>query len=326
MLAAMHPAVTAENPRHRLQDFPDWMPAMLVKELRQGMRAALFVTPFIAVQFAAALAVAYEYRQGGAGGVASAFWLVAFGAVAVVMPFRGFAALREESAQGNSGLLMLGGLSRWQIVLGKWLVQVVLCALTLLSLLPYLLVRYFIGGFELIPNALMAVNVMLASAGMSACIIGASGYRPVPLRFVVAAIGCFWVLAATGMLYGGIMALEFGELRIFRELRVLIGAFLALGMQMLYTVTGLQLGRAHLKLYLLPYEIAPARSVVALMIFLPFILLAGGLGTVFYGAPVVMVIIIWAMIRYDRPWRPQKSGQGPPRQITGMDTGWRPFS
>ena len=314
---------TAPLSRHRLQDFPDWMPAMLVKELRQGMRATMFVTPFIAVQFMAALAVAFEAQSGGSGGVNSAFWLVAFGVVGVIMPFRGFAALREESDGGNSSLLMLGGLSRWQIVLGKWLVQFVLSALTLLSLLPYMLVRYFFGGFEIIPNLLMTVNVLFASAGVSACIIGASGYRAVPLRFIIAGIGCFWVLLASSFIYGGIWALEIGQF-FTADWKTWIAAGCAVGVQVLYTVTGMQLGRAHLKLYLLPYEIAPTRSVVSLMIFLPFILLAGGIGTLFWGTPLVVVVIIWAMIRYDSPWRPAKGQR--PQQITGMDTGWRPLS
>lgn len=314
---------TANASRHRLQDFPDWLPAMLVKELRQGMRAAMFVTPFIAVQFMAALAVAFEARAGGSGSILSAFWLIAFAVVGVLMPFRGFAALREESDGGNSALLMLGGLTRWQIVLGKWLVQMVLSALTLLSLLPYMLVRYFFGGFEIIPNALMTLNVLAASAGVSACIIGASGYRAVPLRFIVAAIGSFWVLLASGILFGGIMALELGQ-RLGGDLKTWIAGSCSLGVQILYTITGMQLGRAHLKLYLLPFEIAPTRSVVSLMIFLPFILLAGGIGTLFYGTPVVMAIIIWAMIRYDSPWRPGAGHR--PRHISGMDTGWRPLS
>ena len=314
---------TATASRHRLQDFPDWLPAMLVKELRQGMRAAMFVTPFIAVQFMAALAVAFEAQAGGSGSILSAFWLITFTVVGVIMPFRGFAALREESDGGNSALLMLGGLTRWQIVLGKWLVQTVLSALTLLSLLPYMLVRYFFGGFEIIPNALMTLDVLLASAGVSACIIGASGYRAAPLRFIVAAIGSFWVLLASGILFGGIMALELGQ-RMGGGLNTWIAGSCAVGMQILYTITGMQLGRAHLKLYLLPFEIAPTRSVVSLMIFLPFILLAGGIGTLFYGAPVVMAIIIWAMIRYDSPWRPRAGHR--PRHISGMDTGWRPLS
>lgn len=319
---AASPSAAATVATHHLQDFPDWLPAMLVKELRQGMRATMFVTPFIAVQFMAALAVAFEAQAGGAGGVASMFWLVAFSVVTVIMPFRGFAALREESEGGNSALLMLGGLSRWQIVLGKWLVQMVLSGLTLLSLIPYMLVRYFLGGFELIPNLLMTVNVLFSSAGVSACIIGASGYRPVPLRFIVAAIGSFWVLFSASLFYGGISQLN--NISFGGDIKVWIAGLCALGGQALYTVTGMQLGRAHLKLYLLPYEIAPTRSVVSLMIFLPFILLAGSIGTLFYGAPVVLAIIIWSMIRYDRPWKPKPGAR--PQQITGMDTGWRPLN
>jgi hypothetical protein len=64
--------------------------------------------------------------------------------------------------------------------------------------------------------------------------------------------------------------------------------------------------------------------VMSLMIFLPFILLAGGLATLGYGLIVVLAIIIYSMCRYDRPWKPG-SGQRP-GHITGMDTGWRPLS
>ena len=295
---------------------------MLVKELRQGLRAPLFITPFIAVHALAIVAVGVEYERGVTPGVGSPLWLVAFLVVVVLMPLRGFNALQEECHGGNSSLLMLGGLSRWQIVGGKWLVQIVLCGLTFLSLLPYLLVRYFLGGFEIIPNALMAVNVMTMAAGVSGCIIGASGYRSMAMRFIVAAIGIFWVMASGRAIY-----LELQEMYLLTTrkdwLTFWIGGPSALGVQLLYAITGLQLGRAHLKLYRLPCEIAPTRSVVSLMIFLPFILLAGGIGTIGYGFPVVLLIIIIAMIRYDRPWRPALGRQ--PQQISGMDTGWRPL-
>ncbi len=306
-----------------LHDFSDRLPAMLVKELRQGLRAPMFITPFIAVQAGAIIAVGVEYDRGGAAGVGSPFWMVAFLFVVVLMPLRGLAALQEESQGGNSSLLMLGGLSRWQIVGGKWLVQVVLCGLTLLSLLPYLLVRYFLGGFEIIPNVLMAVNVMSMSAGVSGCIIGASGYRSMALRFIVAGIGIFWVMMSGAAIYNGLQELSRYTSR--QDWLVFwIGGPSALGLQFLYAITGMQLGRAHLKLYLLPYEIAPTGHVVSLMIFLPFILLAGTIGTMFVGTPVVLLIIIIAMIRYDRPWRPAKGKH--PQQVTGMDTGWRPLS
>jgi hypothetical protein len=78
----------------------------------------------------------------------------------------------------------------------------------------------------------------------------------------------------------------------------------AAGVQMLYAIAGLQLGRAHLKLYLRPWDIPPTRGVVALMIFLPFILLAGAIGLMFWGFPVVLAFVIFAMCRYDRYWSP----------------------
>ena len=287
---------------------------MLVKELRQGLRAPLFIAPFLAVHAGAILAVGVEYARGGTPGVDSPFWVVAFFVVVVLMPLRGLAALQEECQGGNSSLLMLGGLSRWQIVGGKWLVQIGLCGLTFLSLLPYLLVRYFIGGFEIIPNTLMAVNVMSMSAGVSGCIIGASGYRSIVLRFIVAAIGIFWVMASGSAICDVLKVMD----RVAGSqswVIVWIGGPSALGVQLLYGITGLQLGRAHLKLYLLPCEVAPTRSVVSLMIFLPFILLAGGIGTIGVGFPVVLGVVILAMIRYDSPWRPPK-GQ-PPRTMAG---------
>ncbi|HWB06767.1 MAG TPA: hypothetical protein VG796_27330 [Verrucomicrobiales bacterium] len=297
------------NP-HNLRDFSDRLPAMLVKELRQGMRAPMFITPFILVHVMAILAVAMEYKVEGAGNLTSPFWFVAFFVVAILMPLRGFAALREECEGGNSALLILSGLSRWQIVRGKWLVQIVLNGLTFVSLMPYLLVRYFLGGFELIPNALMALNVFLSSMGVSGCIIGASGYRSVTMRFVVAGLGIFWVLAGTVVGYNVLLALGSAFFRgAWPGFAV---AFVsALGVQFLYAVTGLQLGRAHLKVYLRPWEVPPTRGVVSLMIFLPFILLAGAIGLMFWGFPLVLVFVIFAVCRYDRHWSPTT---GPARQ------------
>lgn len=322
----MTPPSTSAQAVLRLRDFPDWLPPMVVKEFRQGLRAPLFVAPFILVHVLAILAVGAEHHDGATRGLFSPFWVVATLVVGLIMPLRGFAALRQECDGGNSALLMLGGLSRWEIVRGKWLVQIGLCLLTFLSLLPYLLVRYFLGGFEIIPNLLMALNVIAMAAGMSGCIIGASGYQAVPLRFLTGGIGAFWVLA------GGIVA--FNALEAIRWLGAAPGSAKwiftwyayggGLGVQILYAVAGMQLGRAHLKLYLLPYEVSPTRAVIALMIFLPFILLAGSLGSLMYGFPAVLALVIFGMCRLDRPWKPA-AGQKV-QHVTGLDTGWRPLS
>jgi hypothetical protein len=295
---------------------------MAVKELRQGMRAPMFIAPFILVHVAAIICVALEHQRGGVSDWESPFWIMSFLVLALIMPLRGFGALREECDGGNSGLLMLGGLTRWQIIRGKWLVQLLLTGLTFFTLLPYLLVRYYLGGFDPLANVLIALNVVSMAAAMSAIVIGASGYRAVPMRFVACAVGGFWVLAGGGVAQTMIAAL-FESFGFRRQLEMWSAFASALGVQWLYAICGLQLGRAHLKLYLLPYEIVPTRSVMSLMIFLPFILLAGGLATLGYGLIVVLAIIIFSMCRYDRPWKPGRLQS--PGQITGMDINWRPL-
>jgi ABC-type transport system involved in multi-copper enzyme maturation permease subunit len=284
---------------------------MLVKELRQGMRAPLFIQPFVGVHLAAILSVAGEYNSGGVRDIVSPFWIVAFAVVAFIMPLRGFSALREECDGENSSLLIVSGLSRWQIVRGKWLVQIVLCGLTFVSLMPYMLVRYFLGGFEIIPNALMAVVVMTASAGVSGCVIGASGYRQVSMRFITAGIGIFWVVVGTIAAFTLVQSVD--TMYFASEWwKFLMWYVSALGVQMLYAVTGLQLGRAHLKLYLRPWEVSPTRAVVSLLVFLPFILLAGAIGLMLWGFPVVLGFVIFAVCRYDRQRAPVSVPGVPP--------------
>ena len=128
-----------------MMDFADRWPAMVVKELRQGLRARGFVIPFLMLHVLALGAVAVEYllmRSGAAGSGwrgtfiegPGLFWVAVYGIVAGVMPLRLMESLRGESDGRNAELLLLGGLTRWQIVRGKWLVQAVLTWLSLLSL------------------------------------------------------------------------------------------------------------------------------------------------------------------------------------------------
>ena len=191
-----------------LTDFPDRMPAMMVKEFRQGLRATMFILPFMVVHLLALVAMAVEYIQS----IDSAafnwlprtfpFWIVAYSVVSLVMPLRSLTTLQDEG-EGNGGLLMLGGLTRWQIVRGKWFVQIFLCSVTLVSLLPYMLVRYFFGGFDLIANSYYFLNVAAAAAAFSGCVICASGYSAPAMRWVVLAMVGTYILLA-GMAGHGI--------------------------------------------------------------------------------------------------------------------------
>ncbi len=322
-----------------LEDFSDRYPPMVVKELRQGMRAAMFVRPFVLLHIGALIALSSEFfeNQGasppvpgglpGGGRLSALFWslefpalwVVAFIVIAFVMPLRGFTALREESHGCNSELLLLGGLTRWQIICGKWLVQMLLCGLALISLLPYILARYFIGAVDVLESLLLVVILMGTSAALSACIIGASGYRGLGKRVSFIAISGLYTgltaMVTVGFAYG--LKFQAGS-------RLMLGYALTCGVSLLvlFTAIGLQLGRAHLKLYLLPYEIAPTGTMVSLLIFIPFILLAGGVATCGMGLIFVIGVLIFTTCNGDRPWR---NKPGKEASLTGMDTGWRPF-
>ncbi len=285
-----------------LRDFPDRLPAMVVKELRQGLRSPMFVAPFAGVHVAAILAVGKEYLDGDTRDFSSPFWIVAAAVVGFLMPLRGFTALREECVGGNSALLLLGGLSRWQIVRGKWLVQIMMCGLLLISLLPYMLVRYFLGGMEIIPNVLMAGNVFGMSAGISGCVIGASGYASPTLRFIVAGLGGFWIILAALFTTRGIEGMERMAGGAVESLIFGVSYVCALGIHLLFAVIGLQLGRAHLKVYLRPEQVPPTRGMVAVLIFLPGILFVLAVVSLGWGFPVVLAAAILIMCRRDRCW------------------------
>jgi len=171
----------------KLADFPERLDPMTVKELRQGLRARKFVIPFICVHIAMLLACAYEYilmseelnaamsgvtTSSGSGpfGISSDnwseyglwFWIVAYVMLLVVMPATRFFDIQQEYDGRNAELLLLSGLSRWRIVRGKWIMCVALSMLIFISIIPYLLLRYFISGRK---AALLLSMVLLIFTG-----------------------------------------------------------------------------------------------------------------------------------------------------------------
>jgi hypothetical protein len=322
-----------DTPVDLLKDFSDRWPAVVVKELRQGLRSPLFVLPFILLHVLALVALASEYADGRAAAAGTQtiarftilretgfFWSVTAILVAIIMPLRSFASLHDERRGGQSDLLLLGGLSRWQIVRGKWLVQMLFCALALVSLTPYLLVRYFFGGFDLISNGLTLLNVAGATSAMSACLIGASGYRSLTTRFFAVAVCSAWIIIATLMIQGVTAAT--GSIAGIPAYSIFCGhLFFAL-----YTAAGLQLGRAHLKVYLLPFEVNPGSTILVLMIIFPFLILGCGLVLAAVSVWLVwiaLVIPIAALLLSDNPWQPSHGRL--PASISGFDTNWRPL-
>lgn len=251
---------------------------MTAKELRQSLRRGRFVYPFLAIQFLAVLAMAAEFQMGHAGessryngvlnfwllGASGPFWIVVSLICLIIMPLSGVMLMGQELQEGNHELLLLTKLDRWKIVLGKFITLWGLCALTFVSLLPYVVVRYMVGGIEWGHEAACAGTILGGAAMIGAGAIGASGFKRTGVRLAVLSLyllsifaGCVAPLVASGMRTGGC-----GWLYHFTALAA-VGS---------YTLAGLALARSRLRLSIRTYEINPSGMIMGLLVFAPFVI------------------------------------------------------
>src|ERR1035437_8129724 len=98
------------QPPASTSDFPDHLSPMLVKELRQGLRASTFVIVFLVLQAILAMVLLATASASGpdmAGQTISGIIFLCFGlAVLVIQPLRGIGALSSE-IKGNTLDLMV---------------------------------------------------------------------------------------------------------------------------------------------------------------------------------------------------------------------------
>ena len=126
-----------------LDDFSDRLPPMLVKELRQGLRARIFVAVFLGLQLFLGLVMLLATTASGldgAGQVISQIIFLFFSlAVLVVQPLRGMNALYGEIKSSTIDMMVLTRLSARRIVIGKWAAVVGQTLLLFISIVPYLI-------------------------------------------------------------------------------------------------------------------------------------------------------------------------------------------
>lgn len=196
----------AEAPRF---DFPSWLPPMLVKELRQGLRQRGFVGGMIAAQAVLAImfvwAFAIEVDQSTSWSLINGvFWGTVFVALLLVAPLRALGALHTEIDSRTMDLLLLTRLDSWRIVWSKWISLVTQSLLLTVSVLPYALVRYFFGSVEVVTDMYLIVVLVVFSAILTAAALCASGANRV-LRFLLILGLTITFLGGLGGFLGGVM-------------------------------------------------------------------------------------------------------------------------
>ncbi len=173
-----------------LRDFSDRLSPMLVKELRQGMRTKMFTAAFIVVQAVMILIAFFSSIAAGAGmraeGLSGVFWGMLVFVLIFVMPLRAFGVLSNEMRDDTMETILLTRLSAWRIVFGKWLALVTQTTLLLCAILPYVVLRYWLGGVNLAVEMFWLGAIWLASCLMTAILAGFSGQRVFLLRAALA--------------------------------------------------------------------------------------------------------------------------------------------
>lgn len=278
---------------------------MTIKELRQSLRRSSFVYPFMAIQFFSVLAMIMEFQTGSVSGASEysgmlngsllissgPFWMVVSAMCLVLMPLAGLILMGQELEEGNHELLLLTKLNRWKVVFGKFITLWGLCALTFVSLLPYVVVRYMVGGIEWWNEAACAGTILGGSAILCAGAIGASAYKRMAARLAVFVLflgsmmlGCGVPLFASAGRTGGC-----GWLYHFTALAAVI----------CYTAIGLALARSRLRLSIFAFEINPSSMLVGLMIFAPFVIMLVTAVTVGWGGIAGLLGVTLVAARMD---------------------------
>ncbi|MFT5468975.1 MAG: ABC-type transport system involved in multi-copper enzyme maturation permease subunit [Verrucomicrobiales bacterium] len=299
-----------------LADFPERLDPMTVKELRQGLRARKFAFPFIIIHIVMIISSAVEYLL-VTGQTESAiffdmdadwivqhgilFWGVAYFVLLFVMPSMRFFDIQQEYQGRNAELLLLSGLSRWKIVKGKWITSCALSGLIFVSILPYMLLRYFLGGFELVDHLLIAFGLLLNNAVFTAMVIGASAYRNTLGRIVL--VGASVVVLSITMiapLFFGLGLLQSPGGIISVAMVVMVFVNLA-GAAVFFSVAGMQLARVKLRTFEDPYDPAPGSQVVILYLFAPLLIGIPAFITFGIGGIVASGFFTWIALNIDPP-------------------------
>ncbi|WOO39714.1 hypothetical protein [Rubellicoccus peritrichatus] len=169
---------------------------ILVKELRQGMRSKMYTILFLAIQvvmiFYVVFGMAMSLGAGNNQEMDILFWVITGGFLLFILPLMGANALSGENRESRLDLLVLTRLSSRRIVYGKWLAVVVQGILLMTALLPYLVLRYYIGSVEFLQSlGILAVLVMI-SAIITGIAVSISVIKNPILRWVILGIGLFF--------------------------------------------------------------------------------------------------------------------------------------
>lgn len=178
-------------------DFPSIIPAMIVKELRVGLRTNMFVISMIVAPLIIAIPFLLFCIKESDGSslidvetVDGIFWILVAILFVFLQPIRGLGGISREVKSKAIEFLLLSPLSSSRIVVEKWLSLSLQSALLWCILLPFLVLRYFMGGAEIWNDLYIITLALTLSWLLTAVSLWISG-MPVIMRILMIAGGVF---------------------------------------------------------------------------------------------------------------------------------------
>jgi len=188
------------------EDFGDWMNPMLVKEFRQGLSSRAFVTSFLFLQtlmVCSMVLILITYAGTARTSETTAiFWVINGMVFLIAMPARGLVALSSEMNGNMIELLYFTRLTPEWIVMGKWLAIVAQTSLAACSVLPYTVLRYFVGGINMVDEIQGLFLLVMISAVVTGTTVAGSAFRSPVLRLVGLAFSIFVLFVGLAIFFG----------------------------------------------------------------------------------------------------------------------------
>ena len=169
--------VAAQRDLPAVRDFPDRLPPMVVKELRQGLRAKLFGESIAGFHLVLIVILLPAVSFGGTSeitGIQRLLWWIFIGVLVLLLPLRGLSALIQERRENTLDTLLLTNLSAGRIVWGKWLAIASQILVTGVSLIPYAIMMYAAGGISLTESLMTLLRLGLLAVGLTAAYVALS--------------------------------------------------------------------------------------------------------------------------------------------------------
>jgi len=185
------------------REISDWLSPVVVKELRQAVRSRAFFAVFVVVQISMILFVTFGMATATSSSemdlLGSMFWTIVGAYMCVVIPLLGFNAIASEHKDGRMDLLRITHLSSRGIVRGKWLSLNIQSWLVVLSLAPYLALRYFVGSINPFDELWTLASIIYCAMLGSSITVASSAMQKKWTRLFFFCVATFSILFFSGI-------------------------------------------------------------------------------------------------------------------------------